>query len=810
MGSRDLSGCVLHSCDLSGATFKGTNLYRAKLRGSDLSFADLETSKNLTVEALGLANLQHAKLPPKLRLDEAVASAVGRSAAVQKTAFSVFGLYAYLTVAAISSVDSGLFVPTTTTKLPIVQLDVPTRQFFILAMAIVAASHAYLMSEISSLTTTLNRLPAFLPDGRRIDRALGAWVLFSAEGAICRRSGLASFRRVERDLEWKRWGRLVWRTFRRRGVRAAWRRANRMRNALQKDEALRARTARERRAGRRAFRMVAWAVVWSIFGLFAFLTYGYLMLKLYRLHPPFWDWKTWLAPIGLAAIAASGAYVGHAFQHRSALSPRPAPLLAVFAFAIPLSAALLFAYDAGTSPFYPDGSKRWTLVYGRLSSLFNPAANMSRRDLSERPANLALESPDDWAKVKPFPLDGANVAGVIADSTFLARVDGQESTFDGGTFLRGDLRRARFNKASFVRASFTRADVREADFVGANLRGARFEETRLEGADFEHARLGEATFDTAFADRAKYVPPEASRRSSLLALTETGWPKWIRTPLDHPASFAWADLSKARILDGSKFRGAILRHANLDQAVVRESSLNDADLNLTRLTDSRWSMVEADRARFLGTELGGARFVGCQMQDAQFKDARSEGGVRFVQCDLRRTHWEGALLDLPRTIDRPRELRTTFAQCNLAGATAIGVLLRGVLLLGCELREASWVGADLSGATIQRCEVDREPFKGAVLRKTVWRDVDLIGKTFKAVDLREGKIQRCRIGETTFVGADMRKTRWLDVNLVGKHIPSKVEGAMFVRCRMSAKTVEGLRGKGADVVSPLIVKERGA
>jgi len=149
-------------------------------------------------------------------------------------------------------------------------------------------------------------------------------------------------------------------------------------------------------------------------------------------------------------------------------------------------------------------------------------------------------------------------------------------------------------------ASMDDARLREVDFTGANLTSTSFRGTTIRGGSFVDAHLALAKFERA-------------------------------------------------VVTGARFGGSDLDRSQWQGAEVRETVF--------------------DSARMGNAQLDGAVFIACSFRDANFKPTTpspppTTRGTRFVDCDLRGTHWQdrdltGAVFvgcKLARVSGRPKSL----------------------------------------------------------------------------------------------------------------------------------------------------------
>lgn len=254
-------------------------------------------------------------------------------------------------------------------------------------------------------------------------------------------------------------------------------------------------------------------------------------------------------------------------------------------------------------------------------------------------------------------LEGAGLSGSALEQASLdcAHLDG--ATFDGA-FLGG----AKLRLAHGRKVSLKRAQLQGAVLQGADLRGA----------DLEEANLSNARLDPSQSPPCK-PRPQTEPCASCTHLEEV---RLVRAVLRD------ADLSDAR-----------LRGADLTAGSFRGGRLGDADLSDTRAAGADFSQamlqnVTLTRGHFEGSDFGAARLAGARLDDAHveaasFRDAHLEGvnasgmfaagavfdGARLEGVDLRGAHLEGA----------------SFRGARLGGAQFGGAFLEGADFRGANL-----------------------------------------------------------------------------------------------------------------------------
>jgi len=183
----NLTDANLQQADLSGASLNDADLRRTQFQDAGLVDANLENAKNLLASQLARTDLTNAKLSdpvdkfPELDHFGPVAE-TSRNAGNQLFTILLVCVYAWLTVAA--TTDVGLIADTATSQLPIIGTSVRIVAFYVVAPLLLMALYIYFHLTLQGLYEDLALLPAFFPDGRRLDQRAYPWLLNKLVGLI--------------------------------------------------------------------------------------------------------------------------------------------------------------------------------------------------------------------------------------------------------------------------------------------------------------------------------------------------------------------------------------------------------------------------------------------------------------------------------------------------------------------------------------------------------------------------------------------------------------------------------------------------
>jgi uncharacterized protein YjbI with pentapeptide repeats len=106
-------------------------------------------------------------------------------------------------------------------------------------------------------------------------------------------------------------------------------------------------------------------------------------------------------------------------------------------------------------------------------------------------------------------------------------------------------------------------------------------------------------------------------------------------------------LAVAARISNSKFDAACMRLSNFSEATIGECSFLQ-----TSLEGSTWRRTVVSRSVFAGCSLFHADLRGAHFLDCDFRDSDIQGfpdvpivGATFTRCDLRRSCWQGRVLE---------------------------------------------------------------------------------------------------------------------------------------------------------------------
>jgi uncharacterized protein YjbI with pentapeptide repeats len=514
-----------------------------------------------------------AKTGPGLQTQLAQLAALSKNA--QTSWFGLIGLCLFVAVTLLGHKDTDFFAYGTATTLPLVEIDIPVRSFFIIASLLVAALYIYLHLYLISLWAALAGAATRIGDHPLADRVF-PWPISYA--ALWKGTGL-------------------------RGDAAAPRVPSRLVIA------------------------VSFAPGW-LFGL------AVLSFLWYRSLPAHEEWLTlwiafclWAATVmGLASfIGVRALMAGTPGKKVVAMHRRRRRLTNVFA--VLLAFLSWETTEGGILGYAGSGDQVIPLYPADLRE-----AELTRKPPDWRPWHLWREEYQERFRRR----NGID-AGVELTREQRLAFEGEAkrryaeyiAQLDAPDLQEADLRKAIMHSAFLPAAILRGADMQGADLRGAEMQGADLRGARMEGAALFGAKLQGAALSRAKLHRADFRGAEMQGT----VLSRAAMHGAVLSPAQlQGADFRWAEmhgavLSRAQmhgaVLSQAKMRGAALSQANMQGAVLRGADMRGADLRGADMqgTDlSRTAMQEADlrAAEMLGADLRGAQMQGADCDSASF------------------------------------------------------------------------------------------------------------------------------------------------------------------------------------------------
>lgn len=276
-----------------------------------------------------------------------------------------------------------------------------------------------------------------------------------------------------------------------------------------------------------------------------------------------------------------------------------------------------------------------------------------------------------------------------------------------------------------------------ADLSGLDLSGMDFSGSVLSGASLVGATLRACRFDRAVLTQANFTGADLTGAS--LAMSSLGQAHF------EAATLAGASLVRADAAS-SRFTDAVLENVDLSMA-----SLNGADLRNTNLAG-----VSASRTRFDTALLAHANLSGAKLLEATFD------GADLTEADLSRA----MCLKTSFSCAKMHKARLQGADLTESSADE-GTQATSADLRDAHLDKASWVGANLSGANLDRVTAEEADFSDAGLAQVSMRRAVAKSAHFDRATLTQANLSLSNFMEGSFALAKLSHTVMQGCNLYG-------------------------------------------
>jgi uncharacterized protein YjbI with pentapeptide repeats len=336
-------------------------------------------------------------------------------------------------------------------------------------------------------------------------------------------------------------------------------------------------------------------------GGFMWLLAFKLGLMLHDPHAMGWIPDHWLPRIDLTHYSHKVGHVadGYVMNYlRDSLTEADAKTRAKLNFGEPLN---LQGRDFRFGVLDNINLARANLKYCRLGSVSLHKAHLEKADMKN--ANLAfayLESAD----LEGANLYGANMIGATLEKANLEGAVLNVVHLEGANLVGANLRQATMESTYLGSSKMENAHLESAFMRYANLSGASMEHAHLEEANLQYAQLEGACLNDAHLEGSDFSGARligTDLKGAYLAGANFGT-VFLKKNLREFTNLMGADLSNAH-LEGADFRRAILAGAELSNANFEGAALSGANLAGTDLSMSNLLGVECKRACIAGTSL---------------------------------------------------------------------------------------------------------------------------------------------------------------------------------------------------------------
>lgn len=475
----DLSHTNLQGVNLTKANLRSVNLSSAILSKAKLNFANLHNANMTTCKGLNDAELQYAnlegavgllgtefsgndltgvKLPERIRDFKSLSIVEEISKNARKILFIMTVFCGYSLAVIASTTDLQILTNSVSEPLPVINIQNPTVWLFIIGPYILIGLYLYFHIYIRRIWEALGKLPAKLPDGRRLDEWVYPWVLNSLVG--------------------------------------------RQMNLIRRDRPILARIEE-------IFSIfIAWWVVP--------ITIVFFWLRFLPRH----DWFVTLLHILLLLISlVFGIFFyrlcSSTLQGKEKVVFRFVTFLKDRRFFNGLSITIVgialslisFGAIEGVRPEY-DPTKQKKIDFFKIKVLvpwafdqlgYSVFADFSEKSVSERPFNYwDIAEKDRSNSVRGANLRGRNLNNANMYRAFMVKADLRMTSLKNADIFEANLEKANLRMANLQGANISMANLREAILSGSNLQQTNINGANLKQADLRFSNLNSANL--AFAD----------------------------------------------------------------------------------------------------------------------------------------------------------------------------------------------------------------------------------------------------------------------------------------------------------------------
>ena len=176
------------------------------------------------------------------------------------------------------------------------------------------------------------------------------------------------------------------------------------------------------------------------------------------------------------------------------------------------------------------------------------------------------------------------------------------------------------------------------------------------------------------------------------------------------------------------------RSLAFDQVLFQRVSFLESKIGSLRMSDCRMEQSDLSAAVWMGARLRRVELSGCRLLGTALAEGTLED-VLFQDCLAERANFSWAVFKNAR-----------FEKCDLREAAFLGADLTGVVFRGCDLsradlRDARLVGTDLRGATLDGLKIGAKDLQGAVITLVqAMQMMGLLGVQIKELDDANGGV----------------------------------------------------------------------
>lgn len=172
----NLNQAILRSADLRGAKLQSCNLQDASLQHANLQHTDFTDCTGLVACQFAGSDLTGAKFSPDITLFSGLNAVRDLTRQVRRLFLFLLGISVLAWLCINATTDARLLTSAPAALFPNLTLPIPTVTVYTLLPILLAILYIYQHLYLQRLWEELAALPAILPDGRPLDRAIHPWL----------------------------------------------------------------------------------------------------------------------------------------------------------------------------------------------------------------------------------------------------------------------------------------------------------------------------------------------------------------------------------------------------------------------------------------------------------------------------------------------------------------------------------------------------------------------------------------------------------------------------------------------------------
>lgn len=307
------------------------------------------------------------------------------------------------------------------------------------------------------------------------------------------------------------------------------------------------------------------------------------------------------------------------------------------------------------------------------------------------------------------------------------------------------------------------------EFVGDDLAGVIFQDCRFSGVHFREADLTQANFVECQIDDSLFDSCKI-RQTTFVKCTGSG----LRVAGTSAEVLVFAACNFSEVALGEKTMHSVVTESSIERLALDGPGVEQYGLTVSGselgqffLENARWSQCSAvevdlsawaytnahfDSCSFVkvkapGADLRDVRFHRCNLYRSQLEGTKfhnAEGSI-FSECEMREAEFVGASLT-GALFSKVKADESRFDRAVLDNAMFPGASLVGAQFPGIHAHVSVWTDANLEGANLENADCYQSVFRNAILK-----DASVVGASFRECDLHGV--------EDSLAGADLTGSR---------------------------------------------------